>query len=44
MDPPVETSQVNLTFGQPLGQVDLKIDAPPVEASGGQEWYYIRSA
>ena len=27
-----------------LGPVDLSSDIPPVEASGGEEWYYIRSA
>ena len=36
--------QVSLTFGQPLGQADLWSDVPPVEASSGQEQYYVRSA
>ena len=30
--------------GTKLGQVDLSSDVPPVEASSGQEQYYIRSA
>ena len=37
--------QVSLIFGQPLGQADLWSDEPPmIQASSGQEWYYIRSA
>ena len=27
--------------GTKLGPVDLNSDVPPVEASSGQEWYYI---
>ena len=30
---------VILTFGYPLGQADIQLDVPPIEASGGQEWY-----
>ena len=41
-DPLVEASQVSLTLGQPLGQADLQSDISPVEASSGQEWYYIK--
>ena len=29
-------------FGEPLGQATLQSDVPPVEASGGQEWYEDR--
>ena len=46
---PVETSgwprkvhQVTLTFGEPLGQADIQSDIPSIEASGGQEQYYVR--
>ena len=36
--------QVIMTFVHPLGQADIWSDiSPAVEASGGQEWYYIRS-
>ena len=36
--------QVTLTFCEPLGQADIQCDISPVEASGGQEQYYIMSA
>ena len=36
-EPPVEASQVSLTFGQPLGQADLQSDVPPLEAPGSQD-------
>ena len=41
--PRVILCQVSLTFGQPLGQTDLWSDVPPLEASSGQDWYYIMS-
>ena len=36
--------QVSLIFGQPLDQAGLQSDVPPVQASGGQDQYYIRSS
>ena len=36
--------QVSLIFGQPLGQADFQLDAPPVEAFSGQEWYKVGSS
>ena len=34
--PPIEASQVCLTLGQPLGQVDLQSDVPPSRGISGQ--------
>ena len=40
-----KTDLVRLTFFvRSLGQADLWSDIPLVEASGDQEWYYVRSA
>ena len=34
--PTVETSQISLTFGQPLGQADLQLRCTPSRGSSGQ--------
>ena len=40
----VNTTAMIVGYGTKLGLVDLSSDVPTVEASGGQEGYYIRSA
>ena len=35
----VNTTTMIVNHGTKLGPVDLSSDVPPLEASGGQEWY-----
>ena len=40
----VNTTAMVVNYGTKLGPVDLSSVVPLVEASSGQEWYYVRSA
>ena len=42
--PRIVQCQVILIFGHPLDQADIWSDVLPVDTSGGQEWYYVRSS